>query len=127
MTHIHRPSGPAFHVVAGAPTPAYSKDGEHLGALVATLVHSASGETQYALLAVKDDPHGGALVPIPWAILNQFRLGERCVADVDWCTLAAAPHCREAELGHFDTDLAARVDGAYGLEFPGIETLNDLA
>ena len=27
----------------------------------------------------------------------------------------------------FDIDLAARIDGVYGLEFPGLETLNDLA
>ena len=116
----------AFRVVSGEPTPAYGKNGELLGSLAATLVYARSGETQFGVLKVKDDPRP-MLVPVPWAIMQHYRCGERCVADVDRRKLVMAPHCTQDEIGHFDTDLAARIDGAYGLEFPGIESLNDLA
>lgn len=115
-----------FRVVLDQPTPAYGKNGELLGSLAATLVYDRSGETQFGVLVVKDDPRR-MLVPVPWAIMKQYRCGERCVADVDRRKLVMAPHCTEDEIGHFDTDLACRIDGAYGLEFPGIESLNDLA
>jgi hypothetical protein len=126
MTQLFSPAC-QFHKVATGLTPAYGRNGELLGALVATLVHAGSGETQYALLAVRNDPCGRALVPVPWAILDRFQRGQACVADVDRRKLVAAPHCTPAELDHFDIDLACRIDGAYGLEFPGIEGLNDLA
>ena len=127
MTDLHCPHGASqFHFISDAATPAYGRNGEHLGALVATLVHARSGETQFAVLAVRGDLRR-ALVPIPWAILDRFQRGHTCVADADRRKLMTAPHCTKAELDHFDTDLAAHIDGAYGLEFPGIETLNDLA
>jgi hypothetical protein len=116
-----------FHIVSDALTPTYGRNGERLGRVVATLVHAGSGETQFAVLAVKDDPRQRALVPVPWAILDRYNKGHTCIADVDWRKLVGAPHCTEAEIDRFDTDLAAYIDGAYGLEFPGIETLNDLA
>jgi len=128
MAHLLQShSAPQFHRVSTGQTPTYGRNGEHLGALVATLVHVASGETQYALLAVRDDPRSRALVPVPWAILDRFQRGRACVADVDRRKLVCAPHCTEAELDRFDIDLACLIDGAYGLEFPGIEGLNDLA
>jgi len=116
-----------FHIVPDARTPTYSRNGEHLGAMVATLVHIRSGETQFAVLAVKGDPSQRTLVPVPWAILDRYSKGDTCVADVDWRKLVGAPHYTEDELDRFDIDLAAHIDGAYGLEFPGIEGLNDLA
>ena len=121
------PHAPHFHRITAGQIPAFSRSGERLGALVATLVHAKSGQTQFAVLAVRGDPHGRALVPVPWAILDRYQLGQACIADVDWRKLVAAPHCTEAELDEFDTDLACLIDGAYGLEFPGIESLNDLA
>ena len=120
-------SAPQFHFVSDTMTPTYGRNGEHLGSLVAHLVHARSGETQFAILAVKNDPRSRALVPVPWAVLDRYRCGETCIADVDRRKLVGAPHCTEAELGHFDTDLACLIDGAYGLVFPGIEGLNDLA
>lgn len=126
MTNLCSPAA-QFHKVSTGLIPAYGRNGEHLGALVATLVHVASGETQYALLAVRDDPWRRTLVPVPWAILDRFQRGQACIADVDRRKLVGAPHCTPAELDHFDTDFACRIDGAYGLEFPGIEGLNDLA
>ena len=128
MADLFRPQNESqFHMVSTGLTPTYSRNGEHLGALVATLVHARSGETQFAVLAVKGDPRQRALVPVPWAILDRYQRGQTCVADVDRRKLVTAPHCTEAELDAFDIDLAARIDGVYGLEFPGIETLNDLA
>ncbi|HXS05667.1 MAG TPA: hypothetical protein VN723_02670 [Rhizomicrobium sp.] len=119
--------GCQFHRISDAQTPAFGRNGEKLGAMVATLVHARSGETQFAVLAVRADPRTRTLVPVPWAILDRYQRGQACIADVDWRKLVAAPHCTEAELDHFDTDLACLIDGAYGLEFPGIEGLNDLA
>ena len=116
-----------FQFVSTDFTPAFGTNGEWLGAMVATLVHARSGETQFGVLQVQGDPRRRMLVPVPWAILQQYRRGERCVADVDRRKLVGAPHCTALELDHFDTDLAAHIDGAYGLEFPGIEGLNDLA
>jgi hypothetical protein len=128
MADLFRPRGTSqFYFVSGPSTPAYGRNGEYLGALVATLVHARSGETQFAVLAVKGDPHQRTLVPVPWAIFDRYNKGQACVADVDWRKLVGAPHCTEAELDRFDTDLACHIDGAYGLEFPGIEGLNDLA
>ena len=128
MADLFRAHGaPQFHIVSTGLTPAYGRNGEHLGSLVATLVHARSGETQFAVLAVKGDPRQRALVPVPWAILDRFQRGQTCVADVDRRKLVGAPHCTEAQLDAFDIDLAAHIDGVYGLEFPGIETLNDLA
>jgi hypothetical protein len=116
-----------FHIVSTQSTPAYGKNGEWLGAMVATLVHAGSGETQFGVLQVQGDPRRRMLVPVPWAILAHYRCGERCIADVDRRKLVGAPHCTARELDHFDIDLAAQIDGAYGLQFPGIEGLNDLA
>ena len=116
-----------FHIISDGLTPTYGRNGEHLGAMVATLVHAKSGETQFAVLAVKGDPRQRTLVPVPWAILDRYSKGNTCVADVDWRKLVTAPHYTEAELDCFDIDLACHIDGAYGLEFPGIEGLNDLA
>ena len=115
-----------FHIVSDSSTPTYGRNGEHLGALVATLVHAGSGEIQFAVLKVKGDPRP-MLVPVPWAILDRYSKGQTCIADADRRKLMTAPHCSQAQLDSFDTDLACRIDGAYGLEFPGIETLNDLA
>jgi hypothetical protein len=124
---IHSHGASQFHIISAGLTPAYGRNGEHLGALVATLVHARSGETQFAVLAIKGDLRQHTLVPVPWAILDRYRKGETCIADADRRKLMTAPHFTEAELDRFDTDLAAHIDGAYGLEFPGIETLNDLA
>ena len=115
-----------FHMISTGQTPTYGRNGELLGSLIATLVHAGSGETQYAVLAVKGDRKSRTLVPVPWAILDHSK-GQHCIADVDRRKLVGAPHCTEAELDHFDIDLACMIDGAYGLEFPGIEGLNDLA
>jgi hypothetical protein len=120
-------AAPQFQIVSDALTPTYGRNGEHLGRVVATLVHAGSGETQFAVLAVKSDPRQHTLVPVPWAILDRYSKGDTCVADVDWRKLVGAPHCTLSQLDHFDIDLAARIDGAYGLEFPGIEGLNDMA
>ena len=128
MAHPLRAHGaPQFHRISAGQTPAYGRNGDLLGSLIATLVHVASGETQYALLAVRNDPRSRSLVPVPWAILDRFQRGQACVADVDRRKLVGAPHCTEAELDRFGIDLACLIDGTYGLEFPGIESLNDLA
>lgn len=114
-----------FHLVSAGSTPAFGRNGERLGALVATLVHSASGETQFGVLKTFRDARRRELVPVPWTIMAME--GPCCVADVDREKLNHAPHVTEAELGRFDTDFACLLDGVYGLEFPGIEGLNDLA
>ena len=97
MADLLRPRGTSqFYFVSGPSTPAYGRNGEYLGALVATLVHARSGETQFAVLAVKGDPHQRTLVPVPWAIFDRYNKGQACVADVDWRKLVGAPHCTEA-------------------------------
>ena len=116
-----------FRVVAAADTtPAFGRNGQLLGALVG-MIEAASGETQYGVLSVRNDPRRHMLVPIPWAILDRYDCGQRCIADVDRAKLFEAPHCTVAQLSRFDVEMASLIESAYGMEFPGLETLNDLA
>ena len=102
------------------------KDGVKLGILHHN-VKDHSGENCYAILAC--DGENGKLIhiPLPWAIIATDPKTGTCRSDIDHLQLLEAPHCPAADLNDFDAGFAERIDAAFGLEFPGIESLNDFA
>jgi hypothetical protein len=102
----------------------HGKDGAKLG----TLHHHVkdhSGEICYAILAFNSEDGNVIHVPLPWSLIAVDPRSGTCKADIDHLQLLGAPHCRN--IADFDADFAGQIDAAFGLEFPGIEALNDFA
>jgi len=100
------------------------------GAKLGTLHHHVkdhSGEICYAILAFNNEDGKVTHVPLPWAMIAVDPHTGTCKADIDHLQLLGAPHCRNANFSEFDADFAGQIDAAFGLEFPGIEALNDFA
>jgi hypothetical protein len=106
--------------------PLYGHGNEKLGTLHQNMVTGA-GERCYGVLAFNCGDGHVAQIPVPWAIINFDRCTGRYFAYVDRLKLLEAPRFKTSDIAGFDADFASEVDAAYGLEFPGIESMNDLA
>lgn len=106
--------------------PLYDLHDKELGTLCQTIV-SAAGERCYGVLAFPCGDGRTFQVPLPWAIINFDDRTGRYFANVDHLKLIEAPRFGKSGIAGFDADFASSVDAAYGLEFPGIESMNDLA
>jgi hypothetical protein len=104
----------------------YGHDGQMLGILHQT-INTAAGERCYGVLAFTCGDGRVFQVPVPWEIIKHNDRTNRYVADVDRLKLMEVPHLGDAAIAGFDADFASIIDVAYGLEFPGIESMNDLA
>jgi len=115
-----------YHVERSKSMELRGKDGAKLG----TLHHNVkdhAGESCYAILACNSENGKVIHIPLPWAVIAVDPHSGICRADIDHLQLLEAPHCRNADFTDFDADFASRIDAAFGLEFPGIESLNDFA
>ena len=106
--------------------PLYDLHDKELGTLCQTIV-SAAGERCYGVLAFPCGDGRTFQVPLPWAIINFDDRTGRHFANVDHLKLIEAPRFGKSGVAGFDAEFASNVDAAYGLEFPGIESMNDLA
>jgi len=103
----------------------YSCDHKALGYLVQKAL-SRDGDIRYGILEVAVS-HGTILVPVPWSLLQLDTRVDGYVTSVSRFQLLEAPHLKYLDTRGFDDAFARRVDAAYGMEFPDIETLNDFA
>jgi hypothetical protein len=102
----------------------YGHDGEVLGILHQN-INTVAGERCYGVLAF-DCGDGRVLqVPVPWAIISHNSRMGRYVAAGDHLQLMEAPRFRTSDITGFDAEFASEIDAAYGLEFPGIESMSD--
>ncbi len=104
----------------------YDLHNNELGTLCQNIV-SAAGERCYGILAFPCGDGRIFQVPVPWAIINFDDRTGKHFADVDHLKLIEAPRFGTCGVADFDAEFASNVDAAYGLEFPGIESMNDLA
>ena len=104
----------------------YGQDGKVLGILHQNIV-TAAGEPCYGVLAFNCGNGRVLQIPVPWAVISKDKRTRKSVADVDRMELMEAPHFAAGIITGFDAQFAGEIDAAYGLEFPGIETMNDLA
>lgn len=105
--------------------PVYGSDRRTLGTLAQKVI-SREGDTLYGIIEFAGD-HGKVFAPLPWAIMRFDDDAGGYVADVDHLKLLEAPHMKDISAHAFDDDFVDKIDAAYGMEFPGIETLNDFA
>jgi len=106
--------------------PLYGRDNKELGILNHNIV-TVAGERCYGVLAFHCGDGRMVQIPVPWAIIEFNDRTGRYFADVDRLKLMEAPCFATSDISGFDAEFASEVDAAYGLEFPGIETMNDLA
>ena len=103
----------------------YGMDHKPLGTLAQKVV-SREGIVEYGVLRVACG-HGDIFVPLPW-VLVRFDPRAGCyVADVGRLKLLEAPYFKALDSFAFDDDFVAQIDAAFGMEYPGIEALNDFA
>lgn len=117
---------PAYRIEPSERVELRGRDGATLGILHHN-VKDHAGENCYAILACHSGNGSVVQIPLPWAVISVDARTGVCRADIDHLQLLEAPHCPNADFAHFDADLAGRVDSAFGLEFPGIESINDFA
>ena len=115
-----------FQVEPSTLIPLYGKDGTILGTLHHNIC-ALSGELRYAVLAFDGGSGKVIQIPLPWAIITHDQHTGTYNADVDRLQLLEAPHLENAKFNEFDAGFAGQIDASYGLEFPGIESLNDFA
>lgn len=106
--------------------PLYDRHDTELGRLTQNIV-TVSGERCYGILAFNCGDGRTFQIPVPWAIINVSDNTGRHFADIDHLKLMEAPRFRTSDVAGFDAEFASEVDAAYGLEFPGIESMNDMA
>lgn len=104
----------------------YDRYDMELGTLTRNIV-TATGERCYGILAFRCGDGRTLQIPVPWAIISINNNTGRHFADIDHLKLMEAPCFRTSDVADFDAEFASEVDAAYGLEFPGIESMNDLA
>jgi hypothetical protein len=104
----------------------YSHDGKVLGILHQN-INAAAGERCYGVLAFHCGNGRLLQVPVQWAIINYTSRTGRYVAAVNHSKLMDSPRFEASGITGFDFEFASNIDAAFGLEFPGIESMNDLA
>lgn len=104
----------------------YDRNNGELGTLTQNIV-TAAGERCYGVLAFECGDGRVFQIPLPWAIISFDDRTGRHFAKVDRLKLMEAPRFKTSDVADFDADFASEVDATYGLEFPGIESMNDLA
>ena len=106
--------------------PLYDQHNKELGTLHQNIVTTA-GERCYGILAFPCGDGRIFQIPVPWAVINLDDRTGRHFANVDHLKLIEAPRFAKSSVADFDAEFASDVDAAFGLEFPGIESMNDLA
>lgn len=106
--------------------PLYDLHNRQLGTLCQNIVTS-TGERCYGVLAFRCWDGEMFQIPVPWAIIDFDDRTGKHFANVDSLKLIEAPRFGKSGVADFDVEFASNVDAAYGLEFPGIESMNDLA
>jgi sporulation protein YlmC with PRC-barrel domain len=109
-------------------TTVYNPDGEKLGSIHNFMVDKRTGQVEYAVLQF-----GGLLgigtdyYPLPWEVLEYDEEQGGYVVEIDKDALKDAPHFGAKEAPVFGPAYGAEIYGAYGLEYPIEDSIDEAA
>jgi len=109
-------------------TTVYNPEGEKLGSIHNFMVDKRTGQVEYAVLQF-----GGLLgigtdyYPLPWEVLEYDEDQGGYVVELDGDALKDAPHFSAKDMPVFGPAYGEEIYGAYGLEYPLEETIDEAA